>query len=176
MAKYSLFGRTPEFRSNDYYLAPSATIIGSVTLEHQASIWFNAVVRGDDEQITIGERSNVQDGSVLHADPGHPLILESDVTVGHMVMLHGCVVGAGTLIGMGAIILNGAKIGAGSLVGAGALVSEGKEIPPGVLVVGSPAKIVRELSKEESMRLANIAEIYVRRAKRYRDELQLLAD
>jgi carbonic anhydrase/acetyltransferase-like protein (isoleucine patch superfamily) len=176
MAKYSLFGRTPEFRSQEYYVAPNAIIIGSVALEHQASIWFNAVARGDDEQITIGERSNVQDGSVLHADPGYPLILGKDVTIGHMVMLHGCQVGDGTLIGMGAIILNGAKIGAGSIVGAGALVAEGKEIPPGVLVVGSPAKIVRDLSKEESLRLANIADIYVRRAKRYRDELKLLPD
>ena len=176
MPKYALHGRVPEFRSNEYYLAPTATLIGSVALDHQASVWFNAVVRGDDEQITIGERSNVQDGSVLHADPGYPLILGNDVTIGHMVMLHGCRVGNGTLIGMGAILLNGAKVGAGTLVGAGALVPEGKEIPDGVLVVGSPAKIVRELSREESMRLTNIADIYVRRAKRYREELKPLAD
>ena len=176
MPKYALIGRSPEFRSNEYYVAPNATLIGSVALGHQASIWFNAVVRGDDEQITIGERCNVQDASVLHADPGYPLILGKNVTIGHMVMLHGCIVGDGTLIGMGAILLNGAKIGAGTLVGAGALVPEGKEIPDGVLVVGSPAKIVRDLSREESERLTNIADIYVRRAKRYREELKLLAD
>lgn len=176
MPKYALHGRVPEFRSNEYYLAPNATLIGSVALEHQASIWFNAVVRGDDEQITIGERSNVQDGSVLHADPGYPLTLGRNVSIGHMVMLHGCQVGDGTLIGMGAILLNGARIGAGSLVGAGALVTEGRQIPDGVLVVGSPAKIVRDLSREESEQLANIADIYVRRAKRYREELKLLAD
>ena len=173
MAVYALSGRTPQFLSSDYYLAPNATLIGSVTIGHQASVWFNAVARGDDEHISIGERSNVQDGSVLHADPGFPLVLGKDVTIGHMVMLHGCTVGDGTLIGMGAIILNGAKIGGGSIVGAGALVAEGKEIPGGVLVVGSPAKIVRELSIEESARLANIADIYVRRSMRYRQELVL---
>lgn len=176
MPRYSLHGRVPQFRTAEYYVAPDATIIGSVTLEHQASLWFNAVARGDDEEITIGERSNVQDGSVLHADPGHPLILGRDVTVGHMVMLHGCRVGDGTLIGMGSIILNGAKIGRGSIVGAGALVAEGKEIPDGVLVVGAPAKIVRALSAEESARLAGIADIYVKRSRRYRDELRLLPD
>jgi len=176
MPKYSLHGRVPEFRSGEIYVAPDATVIGSVAFEHQSSFWFNAVARGDDEQITIGERSNVQDGSVLHADPGHPLILGRDVTIGHMVMLHGCRVGDGTLIGMGAIILNGAKIGAGSIIGAGTLIAEGKEIPDGVLVVGSPGKIVRELSKDESARLANIADIYVRRARRYREELKRLPD
>ncbi|MFM9968155.1 MAG: gamma carbonic anhydrase family protein [Burkholderiales bacterium] len=175
MAAYTLTGRTPEFLSTEYYLAPNATLIGSVTLEHQASVWFNVVARGDDEQITIGERSNVQDGSVLHADPGHPLILGKDVTIGHMVMLHGCMVGDGSLIGMGAVLLNGAKIGNGTLVGAGTLVPEGKVIPDGVLVVGTPAKIVRELSSEEIKNLAHIADIYVKRAKRYREELKPLA-
>ncbi len=174
MALYELNARKPVIRSDDYYIAPNASVIGSVAIEHQASVWFNAVVRGDDEQITIGERSNVQDGSVLHADPGYPLTLGKDVTIGHMVMLHGCTIGDGTLIGMGAIILNGARIGAGSLLGAGALVPEGKEIPDGVLALGSPAKVVRPLSREESSNLAHIADIYVRRARRYRDELKII--
>ena len=174
MALYELKGRKPVLRSNEYYVAPNAMVIGSVTIEHQASVWFNAVARGDDEQILLGERSNVQDGSVLHADPGYPLILGKNVTIGHRVMLHGCTVGDGTLIGRGAIILNGAKLGAGSLVGAGALVPEGKEIPDGVLAIGSPAKVIRQLSHEESLNLAHIAEVYVRRAQRYRNELKLI--
>jgi carbonic anhydrase/acetyltransferase-like protein (isoleucine patch superfamily) len=174
MPWYELDGRKPESRSAEHFVAPNAMVIGSVSLEHQSSVWFNAVLRGDDEQITVGRRSNVQDGSVLHADPGYPLILGENVTIGHMVMLHGCKVGNGTLVGMGAIVLNGAKIGSGSLVGAGALVPEGKEIPDGVLVVGAPAKIVRTLSNEERDNLAKIAEIYVKRAERYRRELRLL--
>ena len=174
MALYELIGRKPVIRSNDCYIAPNAMVIGSVAIGHQASVWFNVVARGDDEQITIGERSNVQDGSVLHADPGYPLTLGRNVTIGHMVMLHGCTIGDGTLIGIGAIILNGARIGAGSLVGAGALVPEGKEIPDGVLAIGSPAKVIRQLSPEESLNLAHIAEVYVRRARRYRDELKML--
>jgi len=174
MALYELNGRKPEIGSDEHYIAPNATIIGSVAIGRQASVWFNAVARGDDEQITIGDRSNVQDGSVLHADPGYPLTLGNDVTIGHMVMLHGCTIGDGTLIGMGAIILNGARIGAGSLVGAGALVPEGKEIPGGVLAIGSPARVVRQLSREESLNLAHIAGIYVLRARRYRDELKML--
>ena len=174
MALYELNGRKPAVRSGECYIAPNATVIGSVAIEHRASVWFSAVARGDDERITIGERSNVQDGSVLHADPGYPLILGKDVTIGHMVMLHGCTIGDGTLIGMGAIILNGARIGAGSLVGAGALVPEGKEIPGGVLVLGSPAKVVRPLSREESVNLALIADLYVQRARRYRDKLKIL--
>ncbi len=174
MALYELNGRKPATSSDDRYLAPNATIIGSVAIGHQASVWFNAVIRGDDEHITIGDRSNVQDGAVLHADPGFPLMVGKDVTIGHMVMLHGCTIGDGTLIGMGAIILNGAKIGAGSLVGAGALVPEGKVIPEGVLAIGSPAKIVRQLTPEESENLAHIAEIYVQRARRYRQHLKIL--
>ncbi len=173
MSIYSLDKREPVFRSSEFYVAPNATIIGSVTLAHNASVWFNAVIRGDDEVISLGERCNVQDGSILHADPGYPLILGNDVTIGHMVMLHGCVIGNGSLVGMGAIVLNGAKIGNGCILGAGALLPEGKLIPDGVLAIGSPARVVRELSPEESRHLVHIADIYVKRANRYRGELKL---
>jgi carbonic anhydrase/acetyltransferase-like protein (isoleucine patch superfamily) len=174
MPAYSLAGRRPQFEGNDWYLAPTATIIGSVSIGASSSVWPNAVLRGDDENIVIGSRSNVQDGSVLHADPGFPLILESNVTIGHMVMLHGCLVGENSLVGIGSVVLNGAKIGKNSLLGAGALVPEGKTIPEGVLAIGSPARIVRELSLEEIARLAHIAQIYVDRAHRYRRELTLV--
>ena len=138
----------------------------------QASIWFNVVVRGDSELITIGERSNVQDGSVLHADPGFPLVLGRNVSVGHKAMLHGCTVGDGSLVGINSVVLNGASIGRSALIGANALVPEGKSIPDGVLVLGSPGKVVRELSQAEKDSLLEIAEGYVRRARLFREQLQ----
>ena len=147
-------------------------MIGTVVMHNQASIWFNAVVRGDSDIITIGERSNIQDAAVLHADPGIPLALGKNVSVGHQAMLHGCTVGDGSLIGIGAVILNHAVIGSGCLIGAGALIPEGKTYPDGVLVVGSPGKIVRELKPEEKEEMLKNAETYVQRSKLYREKLK----
>ena len=135
--------------STDNWVAPNATIIGDVTLEKNTSIWFNAVLRGDLENIHIEEGSNIQDGSVLHTDPGFPLKIGKDVTVGHMVMLHGCTIGDNSLIGIGAVILNNAKIGKNCIIGAKALITENKEIPDNSLVVGSPGKVLREVTEKE---------------------------
>jgi len=169
--KYSLGDRKVTCKG-DYWIAPNAVVIGSVVLENNASIWWNCVLRGDNESITIGENSQVQDGSVLHADPGFPLRLEKNVSVGHMAMLHGCTVGEGSLIGINAVILNGAKIGKNCLIGAGAFVGEGKEIPDGSLVLGAPGKVVRQLSPEQIKNINRIADHYVQNFKRYRNELK----
>lgn len=157
--------------TGDYWIAPNATVVGSVVLEHNSSIWWNCVLRGDNERITIGENSQVQDGSVLHADPGFPLTLHEGVSVGHMAMLHGCTIGAGSLVGIGAVILNGAVIGKNCLIGARAFIGEGKEIPDGSLVLGMPGKVVRQLLPEEIARINDIAAHYVQNAKRFRAEL-----
>jgi carbonic anhydrase/acetyltransferase-like protein (isoleucine patch superfamily) len=154
------------------YVAPSAAVIGDVLLGEDTSIWFGAVVRGDVERITIGRGSNVQDNSVLHCDPGAPLILDEYVTVGHQVMLHGCRVGRNSLIGIGSTVLNHACIGANSIVGANALVTEHKEFPDGVLILGAPAKVIRELTEVEIATLPNYATRYIERAELYRRELQ----
>ncbi|ESR25152.1 gamma carbonic anhydrase family protein [Lutibaculum baratangense] len=146
-----------------FFIAPTAVLIGRVSLQDQASVWFGAVVRGDNEPIEIGERSNVQDGCVLHTDMGFPLSIGADCTVGHMAMLHGCTIGEGALVGIGATILNGAVVGPGSLVGAGSLVPEGKVIPPNCLVMGTPGRVVRELSAEHVARLKATALHYVDR-------------
>ncbi len=149
------------------YVAPGARLIGNVVLRAHASVWFNAVLRGDNEPIELGTGSNVQDGCICHADPGFPLTLGADVTVGHMAILHGCTIGDGALIGMGSTVLNGATIGAGALVGAGSLVTEGKEIPPGVLAVGRPVKVVRELTEDDIAGLLKTAEHYRKRSVQY---------
>jgi carbonic anhydrase/acetyltransferase-like protein (isoleucine patch superfamily) len=149
------------------WVADTAQVIGRVALGADASVWFGAVLRGDNEWITLGARSNVQDGSVLHTDMGSPLTLGDDVTVGHQAMLHGCTVGAGSLIGIQAVVLNGARIGKHCLVGAGALVTEGKEFPDGSLIVGSPAKLLRPLTDEERVRMARGGAHYVENARRY---------
>ena len=146
---YDLKDKKPK-NSGENWVAPNATIIGDVTLEKNSSVWFNAVLRGDIENIHIGEGSNVQDGSVLHTDPGYPLKIGKNVTVGHMVMLHGCVIGDNSLIGIGAVILNNAKIGKNCIIGAKALITENKEIPDNSLVIGSPGKVVREVTDEET--------------------------
>ncbi len=172
MAFYALGERKVALHGNDWFVAENATVVGSVAIGGQASIWFNVVVRGDSELITIGERSNVQDGSVLHADPGFPLVLGRNVSVGHKAMLHGCTVGDGSLVGINSVVLNGASIGRSALIGANALVPEGKSIPDGVLVLGSPGKVVRELSQAEKDSLLEIAEGYVRRARLFREQLQ----
>jgi carbonic anhydrase/acetyltransferase-like protein (isoleucine patch superfamily) len=149
------------------WVAPNATIIGSVRLWAEASVWFGAVVRGDNDRITIGARSNVQDMCILHTDDGITLDVGEGVTVGHAAVLHGCTIGDGALVGIGAVVLNHAKIGAGTILGAGAFVPEGREIPPGVLAFGSPARVIRPLTDEERAVLGDAAAHYVEKAKRY---------
>jgi carbonic anhydrase/acetyltransferase-like protein (isoleucine patch superfamily) len=156
-------------------VADSAQVMGNVELAENASVWFGAVVRGDTETIRIGKSSNIQDGSVLHADIGKPLTVGDNVTVGHMVMLHGCTIGDGSLIGIGAVVLNGAKIGKGCIVGAGALVTEGKEFPDGSMIIGSPAKAVRDLTAEQQQGLAMSALHYVENAARFTTTLKKIA-
>ena len=169
MAVYRLEQHSPQV-PDSAWVAESATVIGRVTLGEGASVWYGAVLRGDNDSITLGARCNVQDASVLHTDNGYPLTLGDDVTIGHQVMLHGCSVGEGSLIGIGSIILNGAKIGKNSIVGAGALVTEGKEFPDGVLIVGSPAKVLRELTAEQIERLKAAAAHYVQQQQRHRSQ------
>ncbi len=168
MALYELDGKRVTTPANGrFWVADNATVIGNVTLEEDASVWFGAVVRGDNEPIVIGARTNIQDGTVLHTDPGFPMTIGADCTIGHMVMLHGCTIGAGALIGIGAVVLNGAKIGEGALIGAGALIPEGKEIPPRSLVVGSPGKVIRELTAENVERVKRGAAHYVNNWQRF---------
>jgi carbonic anhydrase/acetyltransferase-like protein (isoleucine patch superfamily) len=154
------------------WVADSATVLGRVTMGENSSVWYGAVLRGDNDSITLGDRVNVQDGSVLHTDHGYPLTLANDVSVGHLVMLHGCTIGEGTLIGIQAVVLNGAKIGRNCLVGAGAVVTEGKEFPDNSLILGSPAKVVRELSPEQAARVRMAALHYVDNAVRHRDQIR----
>ena len=170
--KYSLAERKVVTKG-EHWIAPGASVIGSVTLENNASVWFNAVVRGDNEQITIGENSQVQDGAVLHADPGFPCTLGKNVSIGHLAMVHGCTVGDGTLVGIKSVILNGAVIGKNCLIGANALIGEGKVIPDGSLVIGSPGKVARKLTDEEIARINATAGNYVNRFKRYQSGLKV---
>ncbi|NGM51856.1 gamma carbonic anhydrase family protein [Caulobacter sp. 602-2] len=175
MTVYSLGDIAPNLPSEDeYWIAPTASVMGNVVLEQNASVWWGAVVRGDNDPITIGRGSNIQDGSVLHTDAGIPLTIGANVTVGHMVMLHGCTIGDGSLIGIGSIILNGAKIGKNCLIGAGALITEGKEIPDNSMVVGAPGKIIREVSEHQAMILQASALHYVENWKRYRAGLKAI--
>jgi carbonic anhydrase/acetyltransferase-like protein (isoleucine patch superfamily) len=168
MALYELDGiRVSTPGEGTYWVAPNAVVLGKVEIHPDASVWFGAVVRGDNELIRIGPRSNVQDGSVLHTDPGFPLDIGADCTIGHMVMLHGCTIGRGSLIGIGSIILNGARIGEECLIGANTLIAEGKEIPPRSMVLGLPGKIVRELTSEDVKRFSGAASRYVANWKRY---------
>lgn len=153
------------------WIAPTAVVIGKVRLERDASVWWGAVLRGDNELITVGEGSNVQDGSILHTDPGCPLTIERNVTVGHVAVLHGCVVGEGSLVGIGAVILNGARIGRNCLIGARALIAEGKEIPDNSLVMGMPGKVVGEVRPEQAERIRAGTAKYVRNWQRYLREL-----
>lgn len=154
-------------RHGETFVAPNATLIGSVVLHDCASVWFNVVMRGDNDPIVIGERTNVQDGSVLHTDAGVPLTLGCGVTVGHKAMLHGCLIGDYSLIGINAVVLNRAKIGRYCIIGANALIPEGKEIPDGSLVVGTPGKVIRTLTEQERKGLEASAEHYVQNFKRY---------
>lgn len=168
MTAYSLSGQCPTLPGEgEYWIAPNASVIGNVILKKNASIWFGAVLRGDNEAITIGEGSNVQDNSVLHTDMGKPLTIGANVTVGHQVMLHGCSIGDGSLIGIGAVVLNGARIGRGCIIGAHSLITEDKEIPDHSLVMGAPGKVVRTLSPEQAAGIAAGALHYVENWKRY---------
>ncbi len=168
MALYRLGERVPTI-ADSAYVHETATVVGSVVLGDQVSVWPQAVIRADTETITIGARSNVQDGAILHADPGVPLTIGDDVTIGHQVMLHGCTIGDGSLIGIQAIVLNNAVIGRGCLVGAGALVTEGKVFPDNVMIVGSPARVIRELTPADVERVRHGAGHYVAEAENYRD-------
>jgi carbonic anhydrase/acetyltransferase-like protein (isoleucine patch superfamily) len=168
MPVQSLEGIAPDLPAEGrYWIAPTATVIGKVTLGEGVGVWFGVVIRGDQERITIGRDSNIQEHSVLHTDMGFPLTVGAGVTVGHRAILHGCTIGDNVLIGMGAMVLNGARIGDNCLVGAGALVTEGKEIPPGSLVIGMPAKVARALSADEIGRNRLSAAHYVANWKRY---------
>lgn len=169
---YELGDQKPELEGTGQFVADNATIIGSVKLMDKASVWFNVVIRGDNELITVGPESNVQDGSVLHTDPGLPLTLGKGVTVGHKVMLHGCEIGDFSLIGINAVVLNGAKIGKHCLIGANTLIPEGMQVPDGSMVVGSPGKIKRELSDNQKKMLEMSAAHYVKNAGNYIDSLK----
>ena len=170
---YAIDERRPKLHASAW-VADSAELIGSVVLEEDASVWFRAVLRGDNDLLTIGPQSNVQDGSVLHTDAGIRLTVGRGVTIGHKVMLHGCEIGDYSLVGINAVVLNGAKVGKHCLVGAGALVTEGKEIPDRSLVVGAPARVVRQLTDAELLLLEGSAAHYVENARRYRKGLEAL--
>ncbi len=174
MALYKLGDVSPAMAASAY-VAPNASIIGKVVLGDHSSVWFGATLRGDNETIGVGAHSNVQDGAVLHTDPGFPLTVGAHVSVGHQAMLHGCTIGEGSLIGIQAIVLNAAVIGRSCLVGAGAVITERKVFADGTLILGAPAKVVRELTAEERENLLKIAEIYAARAAYYRNHLQPIA-
>jgi carbonic anhydrase/acetyltransferase-like protein (isoleucine patch superfamily) len=171
MALYQLGDKKPKIHP-DAWVADEAVIIGDVTIGARASVWPGAVVRGDNEPIVIGEGSNVQEGVVLHSDPGFPLTIGKNVSIGHQAMVHGCTVADGVLIGIQAVVLNGAKIGEGCLVGAGAVVTEGKEFAPGTMILGAPGKVVKELGPEQSGRLTYIAKNYAERQAYYKVHLK----
>jgi len=167
----ALGDRAPVFEGSGHYVADNAMVIGSVRLKDQSSVWFNCVLRGDNDWLVIGERSNIQDGSVLHTDSGIELVVGDGVTVGHNVMLHGCSIGDNSLIGIGSTLLNGSKIGRNCVVGAHSLVTENKTFPDGTLILGSPARASRQLSDEEIASIGDSADIYVRNARRFAEQL-----
>ncbi|QOL48546.1 gamma carbonic anhydrase family protein [Massilia litorea] len=171
MPIYALSGVAPAI-DPAAYIAAEATVIGQVTLAKDCSVWSGAVIRGDNEAIALAAGVNVQEGAVLHTDPGYPMRIEANVTIGHQAMLHGCTIGEGTLVGIQAVILNGAKIGRNCLVGAGALVTERKEFPDNSLIVGTPAKVLRTLSEDEIAGMRRNAAEYIERARRFRTELE----
>lgn len=173
MTLYALDGTAPTVPDGDnYWVAPDANLIGKVTLEQGASVWFGSTLRGDNERIVVGSGSNVQENCVLHTDMGFPLTIGANCTIGHKAMLHGCTIGEGSLIGMGATVLNGAVIGKGCLIGAGALITEGKVIPDGALVMGAPGKIVRQLDADAQARQIKTALQYQKNFRRYRNGLK----
>lgn len=167
----SLGDRSPEFVGDGHFVAPDASIIGSVRLMAGASVWFQSVLRGDNDWIVIGENPNIQDGSILHTDPGIELVVGKNVTVGHRAMLHGCRIGRNSLVGIGSTVLNNARVGRHSIVGAHSLIPEGKAFPDGVLVLGTPAAVARDLNQDELDMLDAMAAVYLDQAKRYRAHL-----
>ena len=169
---YQLKDRRVQLQGDGHYIAPNASVIGSVVLEQDVSIWFNVVIRGDCDAIHIGAGSNIQDGSVLHVDPGFPMHIGSNVTVGHKAMLHGCTIGDGSMVGINAVVLNGARIGKGCLIGANALVPANMEVPDGAMVVGIPGKVKRMLPTEEQMLLQHNADYYVANGRLFAEHLQ----
>jgi carbonic anhydrase/acetyltransferase-like protein (isoleucine patch superfamily) len=174
MAIYQLDDLTPLIHPTAW-VADSAQVIGQVVLEENVSVWFGVILRGDNDLISIGKGSNIQENSVLHIDRGHPLVLGENVTIGHQVMLHGCTIGDNSLVGIGAVVLNDARIGKNCLVGAGSLVTEGKEFPDGSLIMGSPAKAVRQMSPEQIEGLKMFGQLYIENAARYKAGLKKLA-
>jgi carbonic anhydrase/acetyltransferase-like protein (isoleucine patch superfamily) len=162
--------------SGRYWVAPTATVIGRVELADRVSIWFGAVIRGDTEPIRIGARTSIQEHCVLHTDLGFPMTIEEDCTIGHLAVLHGCTIGKGALIGIGAIVLNGAKVGAGSVIGAGALVPENKEIPPGVIAMGAPAKVVRSITDADRQRIQEGVDFYIGNQRRFAERMRLQSE
>jgi carbonic anhydrase/acetyltransferase-like protein (isoleucine patch superfamily) len=177
MPIYALEGIAPDVPAGGrYWIAPDATVIGRVTLMANSSVWFGAVLRGDNDLISIGENSNIQDNSVVHTDPGQPALIGGNVTVGHNVIVHSAIVGDNSLIGMGSTLLNRARIGKNSIVGANTLIPEGKEFPDGSLIIGSPGRIARALGEDEIARIAMSARIYVANHARFRDRLEKIAD
>ena len=176
MALFELERKVQTPGSGKYWVAENAIVLGDVVLEEDASIWFGSVLRGDNEQIKISKRSNIQDGCVLHTDPGFPLTVGTDCTIGHMVMLHGCTIADRSLVGIGSIVLNGAKIGEECLIGANTLIPEGKEIPRRSLVMGSPGRIIRELNDADVERFTGAAGRYVKNWKRYVEKLRPQSD
>lgn len=174
MPLFAIGERRVQLVGRNHFIAHDATLVGDIILHNDANIWFQVVIRAENDRITIGEGCNIQDGSVLHVDPGYPMALAMNVSVGHKVMLHGCTIGEGSLIGINSVIMNGARIGKGTLIGANTLIAEGKEIPDGVLVLGSPGKVVRELKPEEREGLLRVATGYVERSKFYQKNLKPL--
>jgi len=176
MTIYALGARRPSFPADgNYWVAPDANLIGDIVLHSGASVWFNSTLRGDNEPITLGAGSNIQENCVLHTDMGFPLVIGANCTIGHKAMLHGCTIGEQSLIGMGAMVLNGAKVGRNCLIGAGALITEGKEIPDGSLVMGAPGRVVRQLDADAIAGLLSAAEHYQENFRRFRDGLTPIA-
>jgi len=174
MTLYTLGETSPQIPPDgDFWVAPDANVIGKVVLQSGSSVWFGVTIRGDNEPIVVGAGSNIQENCVLHTDMGFPLTIGENCTIGHKAMLHGCTIGDGSLIGMGAIVLNGARIGKGCLIGAGALVTEGKDIPDGAVVMGAPGRVVRQLSVEASADLLDSARHYQDNMRRFRDGLSV---
>ena len=172
MPLFAIGERRVQLLGDHHFVAHDATLVGDITLHNNVNIWFQVVIRAENDSVAIGENCNVQDGSVLHVDPGYPLTLEKNVSIGHKVMLHGCTIGEGSLIGINSVIMNGARIGRSTLIGANTLIAEGKEIPDGVLVLGSPGKIIRELKPEERDHLLKVASGYVERSRYYKQNLK----
>ena len=172
MPLFSLGERRPKLLGSHHYVAHDATLVGDITLHNNANVWFKVVIRAENDRIVIGEDCNIQDASVLHVDPGFPMTLAPRVSIGHKVMLHGCTIGEGSLVGINSVVMNGARIGRSTLIGANTLIAEGKQIPDGVLVIGSPGKVVRELRQEEKDFLLKIAQGYVERSRLYQASLK----